>query len=247
MYQENRNDSFKLVKCCMLYLVLLLATFIVIGVLSCTGLVGATRALTANDMNMPLDELDPTTINTGDILSVAYHHGFGTFVAAATNSVWSHTAVAWKDPVTNEIFVLEGCNYHDRRGMLKVPLATWVRFNRQSQICINRLSTPADPAKVLQAFNNLRSIKLETFNWQMYKLLMKTAYEPVDMSAGYTCYEIAVHILQDSGIVSKQWRGSSYFPTDIVWGKLETMPGYTYSRPVLLNPTMYYDAVKVAT
>jgi hypothetical protein len=200
------------------------------------------RVMRAEDLPKRTEDLDPTTLETGDILGVGYRHPFGWFVTAWSSSVWSHCGIVWKDPVTSEPFVLEAAMYGGKyNGMFKIPLAVWTSINRGSYLGLTRIrGKPVDAKKLMNAFNaRKRYVGLEAYNWKWYRLLTVKPFTEENRTK-YTCYEIVVSVLQDAGVLNKNSSCSSFFPTDIMEGKLEFVKGYTSEPPVTLCPEEYY-------
>jgi hypothetical protein len=234
----------------MLYVLVAIGTFLAIIIICFVLLMGTVRIFTSNDFKMETEELDPSTIETGDILCVGYNTIFGNFVRLWSHSVWTHVGLAYKDP-TGAIFVLEACHYPDRNGILKVPLSVWIGWNKNAYLCVKRLRTIGDAKLNVEAllteFKRYEEIKLDSFNWQWYRLLLTKKYqEPKMLSQHYTCYEVALNLLKAVGVVRKDYASSAYFPGDIVWGKFSTNPGFWYDHPVRLNAGIYASALKAS-
>jgi hypothetical protein len=79
-------------------------------------------------------------------------------------------------------------------------------------------------------------VKLEQFTLNWWRLLCINKYESSNNQTQYACYELIVRILQDVGIVKKKLSPSSYFPDDLVFGRLDMETGYHYGSPI------YFDA-----
>jgi hypothetical protein len=205
--------------------------------------------LMANDFPTKIETLNPNNFKTGDILTVGYRHGMGWFVTFWSKSVWSHTGTVWIDTKTKEVFVLEAANYGgDWNGVIKIPFTLWIKINKCSDICINRIQTDShshvDSKALHSAFEQIKGNKLEAFNINWYRLLLKTKWYEETKPEARTCYELSIKILQNAGIVQKKYMGSSYFPKDFVWGKLDMEPGFSFQEPVMLDPRIYYAQLK---
>jgi hypothetical protein len=200
--------------------------------------------LIAKDFPTTIEVLNPNTLQTGDILTVGYRHGMGWFVTFWSQSVWSHTGIVWREPITKEVFVLEAANYGgDWNGVIKIPFQKWVKINKGSDICLNRIQTKGvtiDSQALSDAFEKIKGNKLEAFNLNWYRLLFKTPWKEELKPEARTCYELSIKMLQYAGIVQKKYMGSSYFPKHFVWNKLDMMPGFSYQNPVMLDPRQYY-------
>ena len=208
------------------------------------------RLLLAEDYPDKIEPLDLSTIQTGDIIGAAYRRSHGYFVSFWSSSIWSHIGIAWRDPVNQELFILEAAVYKDPkyRGILKVPILDWVRFNRKGYMGVTRLRRaenvpPIDPTQMMQTFEEFQKIEIDSFNWRWLRLLFKTPYTP-ERQTHYTCYELSVLMLQEMGIVAKKHRCSSYFPGDIMSGNMEFVPGYSVDPIVFVDTTDYYRVIK---
>lgn len=217
---------------------------VVILIVLCILFITTYHMFIANDFPTTIEVLNPNQLKTGDILTVGYRHGMGWFVTFWSRSVWSHTGVVWKDPKTGELFMLEAANYGgDWNGVIKIPFRIWLKLNKGSDLCLNRIITdkPVDADKLHQAFLSIKDNKLDAFNPNWYRLLFKTPWVEETKPSARTCYELSIKMLQQAGIVQKKFMGSSYFPKDFVWGGLDLEPGFDYQAPVMLDPRIYYS------
>ena len=199
-------------------------------------------------------------IETGDLLAVSYRHLIGWFVSTWFHTLWSHVGVAWRDPRTDELFVLEAAYYNHSpyKGVFKIPVQEWVRYNKRQRLGWSRLlwtgngASPLDPKRILEKFETLRALELERFNWTWVRLLKRRKYDHQEFEdfqqRHYTCYEIATRLLQMSGVVQRTWRPQSYTPGDLmggsggaacpgpgVRGRLHLEPGWRYLPAVELT------------
>lgn len=181
---------------------------------------------------------DPEDIQTGDILGVSYRHPLGWFITAWSSSYWHHTGVAWRNPLTNQLFVLEAARYKEPySGVFRIPFDQWLHINRRTYICHLRLNhTSTDLAQRIDSeYVKLERINLDTLNWQWYRFLIRQPYVEEKLNRHYTCYEITIMLLQRLGIVKKEYTCGSYFASDIIWRHLPMEKGYVYEDPVLLK------------
>lgn len=215
-------------------------------------LVASFRVLAVDDYPEHSEKIDLSSIKTGDIIGASYQNGLGKFIGFFFNTMWSHVGIAWRDPKTNELFILEAANYHlPYRGVFKIPIENWVRFNRKNIIGVTRLKTPGDieidPHVLEENFNKIKNVELESFNYTWWRLLFKAPYDEDYVQNHYTCYEIAIRTLQHTGIVKKLYRWSSYTPGEIMQGIIDLEDGYRYSQPVVLHVNEYYETLKSVT
>jgi len=199
--------------------------------------VASFRVTCCNDLPKIKYDIDFSKLKTGDIIGVGYTHPFGWFVKAWSGSVWSHTGIIWEDPQTHELFVLEAAMYSGKyKGVIKIPLVTWIRFNRKSHIGVAKLKgKTVDPSELIKAFENRqKKVQLESYNWRWHRLLYTTPFYE-ETRTKYTCYEIVINTLQDVGVVKKLHTSSSYFPYRIMSGDVPTTDGYVIEPAILLD------------
>lgn len=208
------------------------------------------RVTFASDLPKTVYDFETESLKTGDILGVGYRHPFGWFVTAWSGSIWSHTGIVWRDPKNDEVFVLEAGNYGGKyNGVIKIPIVVWVRINKGSHIGLSRLKTKDGrvlcPKKVMKNFKKLKKyVLLDTYSWRWYRLLRKKPYFK-QTRTNYTCYELIVELFQECGVIKKLYSCSSYFPTDIMEGRIDLECGYEYTKPILLNVEYYNRLAKI--
>jgi hypothetical protein len=116
-----------------------------------------------------------------------------------------------------------------------VPIEKWFRFNKNCTLGLARLQKSQCIATALRDnFNEIKSVKLEKFNWNWVRLLRKRPYMTQNNSSThYVCYEVTVKLLQMSGVYKKLYSASSYTPSDIMNGRVDMEDGYCY-EPTLI-------------
>ncbi len=202
------------------------------------------RVAGSNDLPIETQIFDITSLKTGSIIGVNYSHIFGNFISSWFQTAWHHCGIVYKCPVTNEVYILEAANYDTNyRGVFKIPITEWIRFNRKSHIGLARINKEVDPNILLHAFNKRASyMKLDSFNYKWHRLLYKTDYFEDDREK-FTCYEIVITVLQDIGVIQKKYACSSYNPSNIMEGELDFCDGYSFDPPVLLD-IHYYNTLR---
>lgn len=192
--------------------------------------------------SIPADE---SHISTGDILGVGYHTISGRITTAWSSSIWSHTAVAWRSPKDNKLYILETATY--RRGLggvIRVPFDLWLHINRRHRICWLKLNTHLPQKCDAQLMDTIYT-KLESsrnvINWDLGRLFdrrpyIEQSYEDITKTR-LTCYELTIVLLQKMGIVDTYYTASSYSPGDIINRHVHMVPAYKYSDAVGLSLT----------
>lgn len=233
---------------------------IIIVIIAIIIIVGAARLNLANDLPANSEVADPSNINTGDILVVGYRNYRHWLTALWTGSVWSHTGIAWRHPVTGELFVLDSGRYKDdvtgltsvnpvtpvtsvRRklydGIFRIPFDRWLHINRRQYIGHLKLrcSTTIDNKLVSamdQVWARLEKCSKDSNTRWVYNVCSSPYTKPL-YKGKYICYELSVILLQECGIMAKINHPSSYTPKALAGRHIEMMAGYTYEDPVLLT------------
>jgi hypothetical protein len=207
-------------------------------------LILATKILLVKDYPLTTSKLDYDSFKTGDIIGVSYTNPFGWFVTGWSNSIWSHIGVVWRDPNTNYPYVLEAANYgKNYDGLITVPLNEWFRINKRNIIGYMSINISPDSEKMMTHFESLKKYGLDTYNINWIRLIQKQLYDSdkfdkpncIDNKTRYVCYELSIMMLQNVGVVEKKLMPSSYFPRDIMYGKLPLINNYQYSSTVLID------------
>jgi hypothetical protein len=223
-----------------LWLYLFYAAIAIIVIFCLLIFIASARVAGSNDIPIETEEIDIDSLKTGDILGVCYNHAFGWFVSSWFHSSWAHCSVIWKDESNGQIYVLEGGNYDKEfRNVVKMPISTWIKFNRNSHIGLARINKEIDSKKLIETFNlHAKYMKLDSFNYKWYRLLYKQDYFKQERDK-FTCYEMLITILQDVEVVQKKYACSSYSPSNIMEGELDFCEGYYLEPPVCLDVSKY--------
>ena len=123
--------------------IIFLFAFIII-VLAILYLISFTVRSTTIDYAIECQYLDMREFNNGDIVCVSYYSPAGVIITSVSHSIWSHTGTIWVDPVTNVRYVLEGAIYRleKYRQFFKIPLETWLFFNKKSTLGFKKYHGP---------------------------------------------------------------------------------------------------------
>lgn len=178
-----------------------------------------------------IDSIESSKLDTGDLLFVSYDNSLGSFMRVWSKSRWSHVAMVYKSS-NSEIFVMETANYPDKKGVLFLPIGEWYRYNRKSEISTMKLNKPDifNPDNVLKPFEYICNKRLDTFGISWLRLLGKKEYKKNNLEQNITCYEMVIHLLQEANIVKKKYSPSSYFPIDIIEGRIEYHKDFSYDK-----------------
>lgn len=206
-------------------------------------LIGHVFRSTAIDYPLDCVYIKPNDLYNGDIVCVAYYNLSGAIVSSFSNSIWSHTGIIYVDPKTDIRYVLEGAVYrHEKyKHFFKIPLETWLHFNRKNLIGYKKYYGPEISSDFLwKKFEwMVKDCKLEPFNIFWSRFLCSRAYYEYSRRNKYTCLEATVILAQDIGIFEKDKIYSSYFPGNVVNNQINLCNGISYDPPIKisLHPT----------
>lgn len=206
-------------------------------------LVGHIFRATANDFPLDCVYIKPNDLNNGDIVCVSYYNISGVIVSSFSNSIWSHTGIIYVDPKTDIRYVLEGAVYrHEKyKHFFKIPLETWLYFNRKSLIGYKKYHGPEIRSDFLwKKFEWMtKDCKLEPFNVFWSRFLISRNHYEYSRNNKYTCLEASVILGQDVGIFKKDKIYSSYFPGSVVNNEISLCDYVSYDLPIKieLHPT----------
>jgi hypothetical protein len=204
----------------------------------------AAKVLTVRDYPSMTNDLDIDMLKTGDILGVSYPNPFGWFVTAWSDSIWSHVGIVWRDPQSNYPYILEAADYGGKyTGLIVIPINEWLHINRHNLTGYMSINVSPDANLLMDNFKPLMKYGLDAYNYNWIRLIQTRKYIPEsfdipnthDKKVRYVCYELAIMMLQNAGIVKKDLMPSSYFPKHIMYGHLPLEGTYEYSKTVLVN------------
>ena len=176
-----------------------------------------------------IKKLRKENIKSGDIFLVAYHKPQNLIGDLLMKVKFNHVSLAvWEN---GELYLIEYANYFDKyQGLLKIPYERWIRFNKNTTILKNSISSVGEKKrrekeeerekKILEYYYENKD-KMSKFKggWNMswYRFLYKkNKYQSIDLSYQTTCTEIMVSLLGDSGIVKKEKALSDYHQSDFI-------------------------------
>lgn len=183
-------------------------------------------------LSQPLDindcHVDPEEaykhIRAGDILTVSYNSTRGKLVKIFTGSIWTHSGLVIESD--GHRFVAEVATYKgDVSGVVLKPLEDWFNWNQSRLLGWRPYRGTAFPEDaVLETLKHDvdRDISpdMNTVNW--LKTLVKrkyTDYNYGDRSKFY-CSEYITHLLQESGVVRKEYHPDGYKPWELLYGDM---------------------------
>lgn len=172
-----------------------------------------------------IKKLRKENIKSGDIFLVAYHKPQNLIGDLLMKVKFNHVSLAvWEN---GELYLIEYANYFDKyQGLLKIPYERWIKFNKNTTILKNSISSVGEKKrrerekKILEYYYQNKD-KMTEFKggWNMswYRFLYKkNKYRPLDLNYQTTCTEIMVSMLMNSGIVKKEKALSDYHQSDFI-------------------------------
>lgn len=217
---------------CEIYLIFLFFIF----VLFILYLISFINRSTTYDYTSNCEYREMRDFNNGDIVGVSYYSVSGAIVTSFSRSIWSHTGIIWVDPITNIRYVLEGAIYRLKkyRHFFKIPLETWLFFNKKSIIGYKKYNGPEIDSDFLWSkFEWLtKKCELEPFNIFWSRFLVDKQYYEYSRKDRYTCLEATVILGQDAGIFKKDKIYCSYFPGNIINNEISFCEGINYDLPI---------------
>jgi hypothetical protein len=180
--------------------------------------------------------INTTNWKTGDILTINYTHFMGKFIRFWSSSDISHPGIVYKDQ-NNNIFIIEAA-YYDKewKQVMKIPISKWLEYNKNHNIFYSKYDGPKiTHSQITDLLEKFKDIKLERFNPGWARFLKKTDYISENERKFAVCYEITIQMLQHLNIMQKKYTSSSYWPSDIAYGRLDLNTNCKYSSPVQLQ------------
>ncbi len=192
---------------------------------------------------------DVNRLKTGDIIASSDNTATSVMISGFTNSIWAHTGVIYRDPLTNETYILETINYpgSKKHTPLRTPLSEWLRYNKKRTNAVVELiltnGAQVDTTALNLAFEGFAGTKIDFFNTGWKRFLSTRTYKE-EVQKRYTCFEMTIQMLQKTGVFKKELAHSSYFPCDVVRGHVPTEKGFAYKAPRFLDLNSYAKALK---
>ena len=186
--------------------------------------------------------IDPNSINTGDIVVVGYRNVFGKILKGITSSIWSHSGIAYRDPNTNFLYIIElGVYKKYYKGIFKIPFHDWIKYNRKHYLGILTYNGPTiDIKKFDEIFDKYKLYNIDPISYKWLRFLYKSNYRKINKNT-YTCIELTISILQELDIYKKKYLSSSYFPRDIANNNIPTINTVFYNNVKLFKYYLNHD------
>lgn len=187
-------------------------------------------------------------LKTGDLLFISYVKNFlkYNFIRFFTNSVWTHVCIFYKDPVTQEPYILEAAAYSEPYGyqFIKIPFSVWLRINRNQRLAVLPLNKEISAKRLLEVkkclkWKNEKEFYVEGLNWKWMRFCFnrksKSKFFSGKSAKGVTCTEFVIKIYKKMGIMKPKYHYSSYLPACVYKRKIKMKNGYYFEEPYLLT------------
>lgn len=191
-----------------------------------------------------LSYLNLDNLKTGDVFCVAYSISpMSPLIYGLTGSKWTHAALCYVDPHNGMPYILEGAYYKHRNEtfFFKMPFMTWYRINRYNLIGYKPINREVDAVKFYNVFEKfINNSYLDSFGTHWLRFLRTDKHIPYTTDEHYkrrfTCVEVAIRTLQDSGVLDPSKNENSYLLGDLLNDRIPTVNGYTYGGTQVLCP-----------
>lgn len=120
----------------------------------------------------PPETLDIASLKTGDIIALSYRGLRTVFSRSVYGSNWTHPALVYIEPETNEPFIFEAAVYKPpyTAQVIRVPLLYWMRVNRNAAaMALLSLNKPANVKLIDEGFSKFEDsdigVESLTLDW----------------------------------------------------------------------------------
>jgi hypothetical protein len=167
-------------------------------------------------LTISLQEI-PEDLKSGDLIFSSYKNILGKAVKVWSGSKWTHVGILYKEPITENFYVLEAAEYNNpnfEKGIIKVPIKAWLKLNEDCDITYKKVKEFIDTRKVYASFLKLKEKKL--YKIDVSRKTLKRILFPGKENKEITCVEFVVMMLQDMNVMSKNISSSFYSASDLL-------------------------------
>lgn len=185
------------------------------------------------------------TLKTGDLLFVSYIKDIlkFNFIKIFCNSVWTHMGIFYKDPVTQESYVMEAAGYNPPycTHFIKIPFINWLNINRNQAIGVLPLNKEVRADKLMEVKRKLKvcyknDYYVEDLGWRWIRFVFNKKKSFFKKHKGITCTEYVLKLYKKMGIIKLRYHPSSYFPVSLYkCNNIKFKDGYRFCTPYLLS------------
>lgn len=176
---------------------------------------------------------------TGDIVTVAYGSMRATIIKQFTGSMWAHSGIILRAPPSKEFegggkpYVLEAGLYsRTNKGVMVTPLEEWLDYNKDYIIGWRQYEGQGIPREKIKEFAKTHDGKgIDMFIGNWLKSMFKRRYVEKDhVKRKYFCSELVSHFLQETNVMRKKYKPSSYKPWELLYGNLPLNKSHKYGK-----------------
>ena len=202
-----------------------------------------TRCLLSNDHYHIKGTIDINTLRTGDILSVS-QKGYEIDTFIFFESIWRHSGIVFIKDGKPYVIEVSGRSTKNKEGVNIFDLSTWFYIYKKRNILLTRLygGNNISSNAIDQLYDKTKHVRRCRSYWNKRRLLQVNPYCD-KLNDSYDCYEYAVYLLQQLGIVKKVKLASSYSSKDVAFGILDTNLPYYYKvdREIDVRDQLYQN------
>ncbi len=179
------------------------------------------------------------SVSSGDILTVSYNSMRGKAVKVFTGSMWTHTGLVLK--VGGEKYVCEVAYYRNGpNGVVLKPLKDWFTWNESRVLGWRPYRGNSFPVKgILETIEKDvdRGVvpDLNTVNWLKTLVKRKHRDKRYDKRERYFCSEYITHLMQEHGVVRKDYYPSGYKPWELLYGDMPFNEDHEYGSYFMIG------------
>ena len=185
--------------------------------------------------------LELEDLKTGDVLAVSYRGFSGKMIHGLSGSNWHHAGIIYVDPKTNIQYVLEGTLDQRRKKFFsEIPLSKWITINRYSLVCVMKINGNLDPDLLYDKFRLFSKSYVVRFDHRWVRFMFTTPYKKYKSEdyhqTGFTCVEMVIKVLQETGVLSREHSESSFLLPSLLKShiKMESSE-YSYQKPFRIS------------
>lgn len=188
-------------------------------------------------------------LKSGDLLAVSYNAKSGRLVKFFTGSVWTHCGLVVEDKSATEsngekcLRVIEVADYRQEglRGVVAKPLEEWFAHNRDRMVAMRPYlgrNFPTEPILQRMTHDRERGVQPDFNHFRWLKTLVKRQHcDPEYRSRDkYYCSEYVTHLLQEHGILRRDYYPDGYKPWELLYGDLPLLEQHYYGDAITIVP-----------
>lgn len=177
-------------------------------------------------------------LQTGDLVAISYPSLRGQLVKVFTGSAWAHVAmiVCIRRKGREVPCVLEIGRYsREERGVMLHSIDEWLEKNDERIIGWRPYLGRFNRQRLNEFIAKHRDKNEDMFVVSWLKSMYKVDYKPNKEKGEYYCSEFITRLLQETGVIRKEYDPAGYKPWELIHGQMPLMEGHRYGEPYLLE------------